>query len=224
MQTPLHRFWIGLRARPRLLIALALGILTFLLLPSAEVTRFPTRLILGWNMTACSYIVLGASMMLRSNQATIQRRAQTQDEGKWMILGLVALASVVGLMTVALELVTIKNMTGSTRLAHMALVALTIVASWVFTHMMFGLHYAHDYFAATEAGNNPGLDFPGHEPPDYGDFMYFAFVIGTSGQTADVALTSKTMRRIGALHCVYAFAFNTTILALTINIAAGLLG
>lgn len=223
METPLHRFWTGLRARPRLLIALSLGILTTFLLPIAWVPRLATQLIVGWNVTACSYIVLASVMMLRSTPEQLQRRARTQDDGKWMILGLVVLASAVGLLTIAQELASIKGMTGSLRTAHIALVALTIVASWGFTHMMFGLHYAHDYYVAQAAGKNPGLAFPGNEPLDYGDFMYFAFVIGTSGQTADVALSSKAMRRIGAMHCVYAFAFNTTVLALTINIAAGLI-
>jgi uncharacterized membrane protein len=68
-----------------------------------------------------------------------------------------------------------------------------------------------------------GLDFPDEVAPDYGDFVYFAFVIGTSGQTVDVSFTSKSIRRIGAVHCVLAFVFNTTVLALTINIAAGLI-
>lgn len=52
--------------------------------------------------------------------------------------------------------------------------------------------------------------------------MYFALVIGTSAQTADVTLTSRAMRRTGMLHCVLAFFFNTAVLALTINIAASL--
>jgi uncharacterized membrane protein len=66
------------------------------------------------------------------------------------------------------------------------------------------------------------LQFPGTADPTYGDFFYFAAVIGTSGQTADVAFTSSKLRRIGVLHCILAFFFNTTVLALTINIAAGL--
>ena len=43
-----------------------------------------------------------------------------------------------------------------------------------------------------------------------------------SGQTADVTFTDSKLRRIGTLHCVLAFLFNTTMLALTINVAAGL--
>ena len=56
-----------------------------------------------------------------------------------------------------------------------------------------------------------------------GDFFYFACVIGTSGQTADVAFATSALRRVGTLHCVLAFFFNTTLLALTINVAAGLI-
>jgi hypothetical protein len=53
--------------------------------------------------------------------------------------------------------------------------------------------------------------------------VYFACVIGTSGQTADVSFTSRSMRRTGLLHCVLAFFFNTTLVALTINIASSLM-
>ena len=69
----------------------------------------------------------------------------------------------------------------------------------------------------------PSGQFPGGQPPDYGDFLYFASVIGASGQTADVSFTSRKMRRTGTVHCVLAFFFNTTLVALTINIASGLL-
>jgi len=88
---------------------------------------------------------------------------------------------------------------------------------------MFTQHYAHDYYLSKHLGRNAGLHFPGGEEPDYGDFLYFASVIGTSAQTADVSFTSRAMRRIGTIHCILAFFFNTTLIALTINIASGLL-
>jgi len=88
---------------------------------------------------------------------------------------------------------------------------------------MFALHYAHDYYRDQSAHRGGGLQFPGEEAPDYWDFVYFAAVIGTSAQTADVSFTSRAMRRLGLVHCTLAYAFNTTLLALTINIASGLL-
>jgi len=55
------------------------------------------------------------------------------------------------------------------------------------------------------------------------DFMYFAIVIGMTSQTADVGLATTRMRRLVMVQGLIAFAFNTTLLALTVNIAAGLL-
>jgi uncharacterized membrane protein len=70
---------------------------------------------------------------------------------------------------------------------------------------------------------DPGLSFPGTSQPDYLDFVYFASVIGTSAQTADVNFTNSTLRRIGMAHGMLAFFFNTILIALTINIGSGLI-
>nr|WP_264479141.1 DUF1345 domain-containing protein [Lichenihabitans sp. PAMC28606] len=52
--------------------------------------------------------------------------------------------------------------------------------------------------------------------------MHFAVVIGVASQTADIAFTAKHLRRIGTVHSVISFAFNTAVLALAINLLAGL--
>ena len=88
--------------------------------------------------------------------------------------------------------------------------------------MMFAMHYAHDFYVSRAKGLSGGLSFPEEDNPEYGDFCYFAYIIGTSGQTADVSFTNKAMRRVGLAHCVLAFLFNTSVLALMINIAASL--
>ena len=98
---------------------------------------------------------------------------------------------------------------------------MAVASSWAFTQVMFALHYAHKYYQAT--GKYCGLDIEGSEPPDYFDFLYFASIIGTSAQTADIAFNTQEMRRIGLVHSVLAFFFNTILLALTINIASGLI-
>lgn len=140
-----------------------------------------------------------------------------------MVLTLVVTAAFASLAAIVAQLAVAKDAHGALRYAHIGLAALTIVTSWAFTQVMFALHYAHDYYAAEIRGAPPGLSFPGGHAPDYGDFLYFSCVIGTSGQTADVSFSSRAMRRIGLLHCVLAFFFNTTLLALTINIASGML-
>ena len=104
----------------------------------------------------------------------------------------------------------------------MLLVVLTVLSSWLFTQTMLALNYAHDFYTARRSGQPDPLLFPGTNEPGYGDFIYFACVIGTSGQTADVAFNGAALRPVGPLHCILAFFFNTTVLALTVNIAAGL--
>ncbi len=214
----------GLQSHPRLLTASAIGVGIFFSVPAVLHIHDAARLILAWDTMMLTYLCSCAYIMVDSNHESISERAHRQDDGKWFILLLVMVTSIVGLLSIAAELAVVNDLKGSLKLAHIGLTAVTIVLSWVFTQTMFALHYAHDYYVAKAKGLPAGLDFPNEESPDYGDFMYFAFVIGTSGQTADVAFSSKAMRRVGLLHCVLAYFFNATVLALTINIAAGLIG
>ncbi|MGM8062476.1 DUF1345 domain-containing protein [Vogesella indigofera] len=212
-----------LRAHPRLLVAILFGVVLARLAPWFSPVPPLTAFLVGWNGGACLYLLLAAHMMRQSDDDKIHRHAQVQDEGRHVLLLLVVLSALVCLLAIVVELSLARQAGGVQRLGHIALSGLTIVTSWLFTQTMFALHYAHSYFLARHRRHPPGLDFPGQETPNYSDFFYFSVVIGTSAQTADVALSSRAMRRIGTLHCLLSFAFNTTVLALMINIAAGLM-
>ncbi|MEI7761898.1 MAG: DUF1345 domain-containing protein [Comamonadaceae bacterium] len=209
-------------ARPRLLLSAVLGLATTLLLPATLAHQTVTRSIIGWNFGACFYLVLSMRMMFWSSHESMRKRALLHDEGRILVLVFVVLAALMCVGAIVAELVVAKELHGVFRSAHIGLALLTIVSSWAFTQVMFALHYAHDYYASELRGQPGGLEFPGGHAPDYGDFLYFSCVIGTSGQTADVSFCNRTMRRTGLAHCVLAFFFNTTLLALTINIASGL--
>lgn len=212
-----------LRAHPRLLVAILFGVVLARLAPWFSPVPPLTAFLVGWNGGACLYLLLAAHMMRQSDDDKIHRHAQVQDEGRHVLLLLVVLSALVCLLAIVVELSLARQAGGVQRLGHIALSGLTIVTSWLFTQTMFALHYAHSYYLARHRRQPPGLDFPGQETPNYSDFFYFSVVIGTSAQTADVALSSRAMRRIGTLHCLLSFAFNTTVLALMINIAAGLM-
>ena len=162
-------------------------------------------------------------MMFWTTHEKMRGRAIEQDDGKFVVLGMVIVAAIVSLGAIVAELAVVKDMHGMLRYEHIALAVLTILSSWAFTQVMFALHYAHEFYAAKERGSPGGLEFPNATAPDYSDFLYFACVIGASGQTADVSFTSRAMRRTGLVHCVLAFFFNTTLVALTINIASSLI-
>ncbi len=84
-----------------------------------------------------------------------------------------------------------------------------------------GRRAGQDY-APGEDGARASLRFLDEEAPGGGEFVYQAFVIGCASGAADVNATSKSMRRACLAHGVAAFFFNTIILALTIDIGAGL--
>lgn len=219
---PRNRFLRAIHARPRTFLSAVVAILVGVLLPTSVAAHFVTRALIAWNAGTVLYVVLAATMMTRSSPQKMRYRAQLQDDGQRALLLFSCLAVVASIAGMAGELAVSKDIHGFLKSAHIALASVTVLSSWAFIQMTFALHYAHDYYAAVCHGRPVGLRFPDDPDPDYGDFFYFSAIIGTSGQTADVAFVSKPMRRIGSLHCVLAYLFNTTVLALLINIAASL--
>ena len=207
-----------LKARPVLTISICAGAIVWLLLPDA--IRQSTRLLLGWDTVTALYLVLVFWTMLHSDTKKIRARAAAQDEGRIMMLGLTSFTAVVSLAAIVAELSTAKELSGIAKSEHIGLAALTVFLSWTFLHTIFAVHYTHEYYS----GKDGGLEFPGGDKtPDYWDFMYYSFIIGTAAATADVNILSPIIRRTTMAHCIVAFFFNTTILALTINIGASLL-
>jgi uncharacterized membrane protein len=161
-------------------------------------------------------------MIIRSDVKTCRARAALYDQSDWVIISVVVASAAASFAAIFVELGVIKSSHGPALLG-LAVTGLTVVLSWTFTHVIFTLHYANVYYRPHKNGPPGGLDFPGERPPDYRDFLYYAFVIGCAAQTGDVNTTSGEMRLISLVHGVVAFAFNTAILALTINVGAGLL-
>jgi len=220
---PLIVLYKMIRSRPILVISALAGLFAAMVLPFVVQTGVWVRLIVGWNLGSVLYLVLILTLMTRSNPDDIRARALRQNDGRRLILLLAVVSAFVCLGSIVELLAIAKDLQGFHRVWHIALAGLTVLTSWIFTQFMFATHYAHEYYSALTHRLEPGLQFPGSTAPDYLDFVYFACVIGTSGQTADVSISSKPMRRVCLIHCVLAFFFNTTLIALTINIAASLI-
>ena len=210
-----------IKARPILATSVIVGVVAALVHPLFVVTNNWVTLVVSWNIGAVLYLILTMNMMCRADPNEVRARALNQDTGNYVILLFVIFSAIVCLVANVMVLGISNALQGNDKVFHILLAALTIMTSWLFTQVMFAVHYAHEYYVAEQKKQNPGLLFPGHEEPDYLDFVYFSCVLGTSGQTADISFTSRSMRRIGLIHSVMAFFFNTTLIALTINIAAG---
>lgn len=163
--------------------------------------------------------------MIRATPATMRRIAQQQDEGRIVILSLITAAACISILAIGF-LLHDKGSLSEHFALHLGLSVLTIIASWMLVHTIFAIHYAHAYYQNHQTSQEcqaGGLDFPGEAEPDYWDFLYFSFVIGMTSQVSDVQTTSGAMRRLALGHGVLSFFFNTTILAMGINIIAGLI-
>ena len=202
------------RAHIRLWASIALGIVVYLLAPADWKTV--TRLLLGWDIAVACYLIAAAVMMVRSPVAELRRHSQAQDEGAVAIMLLTLAAAAASLGAIFLELAGTREM--SRGFGPYAIAIATVVLSWLFTHTIFALHYAYEFYG--EGDRAKGLDFPGNAQPDYWDFIYFAFVIGMTFQVSDVAVTNKWIRRSVAAHGVLSFFFNAAVVALTVNMAA----
>jgi uncharacterized membrane protein len=207
------------RARPRLFISALVGIVVIALFPSDW--RIATRLLIGWDIGVALYLALALRMMGVADVRHIRLRARLQDEGQLAILALTATAALASLGAI----VALLGMSGGNdrEPIHLLLGVITILLSWTFTHIMFALHYAHEYYDEN-GGQGGGLLFPGDlKEPDYWDFVYFSFVIGMTSQVSDVQITCRPIRHTVSAHGIISFIFNVTLLALTVNIAASVL-
>lgn len=214
------------RMHPGLLAGCASGFVCAWIFPG----RAPALLrgVLGWDALVLVFLVLTWTVMLRGGRESMRYRAAHYDTSDWALLLLCIVAVIASLVAITGMVVGIRDMATERKVLRLVLSVVTVVGSWLFLHTVLALHYAHQYYWPKRQPGHPdshhgGLEFPGGESPDYMDFMYFSFVLGACSQTSDVAITGKSIRRLATLHGTLAFAFNTLLLALTINVAASLL-
>jgi uncharacterized membrane protein len=204
-------------ARPRMFIAALVGLVVPAVLPARW--QIATKALVGWDVGIALYLVLVYELMARTPVDAIRHHAAIEDEGQLGILVLSVAAALASLGAIVVKLGTSTADFSGRQPAELVLATLTILLSWAFIHTIFALHYAHQFYGETGEGAG-GLVFPGDDPPDYWDFVYFSFVIGMTSQVSDVGVRGKPIRRTVTAHGILSFVFNTALLALTINIAA----
>lgn len=182
-----------------------------------------TRLALGWDAGVALFLIESAVKVGRARSTDdIRQRATALDEAGRAVLPLALIAAAASVAVVIGEAVRAAGDGPDHMAAGLALA--TVALSWVFVHVIFAFHYAHGFYAPAGDGDAGGLLFPGDEAPDYWDFLHFALIIGVAAQTADVQISGKALRRTATVHSLTAFVFNTVIVALSVNLAVGLLG
>jgi uncharacterized membrane protein len=179
-----------------------------------------TRLLHGWTVGAMAGFDVAALVFLASclsllstrEAAEIREHAIENDANRHLLLALTGIVMAVLLIAIAAETIG-HNPEPFTK----TLIIATLALAWLFSNMVYALHYAHLVYMKPDVGCS-GLDFPGTEVPVYWDFVYFAFTCGMAFATSDVQITDQHIRKVVTVHCLAAFAFNIGVLAFTINV------
>lgn len=95
---------------------------------------------------------------------------------------------------------------------------LGVGGTWVLLVAVFAVEHMRGW---AERG---GLEFPGEEERDFGDFVYLSVQLSATFSSADVALTNRPARRLVMVQSIVGFAYSTVIIAvfasLLISLAA----
>ena len=211
-----------IRGRPRLFAGFVIGLISYL--PLAGLIPV-TRALIAWDIGCTVFLVLSALKFSAAAPPDMAEDAEAQQEGEWTIFWLAVAGVVASFAAIIGEFSLSKDGAVSVRNLHVTLVAVTLFVSWLMTHTLFAMRYAHEYYERPDDGTgiSRGLEFPGDRHPDYWDFFYFALVLGMTFQVSDVQITDHYLRRLAAAHGLLGFLFNTVILALSVNIGASLL-
>lgn len=208
------RIWHPSHRRSCLIFCAAIFVTLTLLLVLAGL-RSTLSLLLAFDIAVITYLAATIRMFVRSDAQSVRQRARTEDESYWgFLLSSVAVAAVM-LVALAGELQTSKHANS----LYILLAVGSLILAWLFINTVFTLHYAHSFYG-DEGSPNTGLDFPGNADPDYWDFVYFAFVIGTAFEVSDVQIRSRAIRRVVLAHAMIAFFFNVIVIAFSVNIVA----
>jgi len=181
-------------------------------------------LIIAWSSFSLFMVIISWITFFTTTPKQLCIAAKEQDESRAITFLLVLISVCISLFG---TLFLIQNTDEGVRSKELHIIAslLSVVFSWILLHTIYTLRYAHLYYSASlenQKAHPSGLDFPETKEPDYLDFAYFAFVIGMTFQVSDIRVTSPVIRKFVLLHGLIAFVFNTIIVALTINIIAGL--
>ncbi|MEO6721335.1 MAG: DUF1345 domain-containing protein [Ferruginibacter sp.] len=215
---------IFLRMHPleRILLSLGMSLITFLIIRNMHLNWVLDVTVL-WDAFAFSFIVISWVVFFTRSVPEIVQQANKDDGSRLFVMVSILVTAFASMFTVLLLMIS-KEKAGGHQVLTVLLSIIGMILSWAMVHTIFTFHYAHMYYdqGKNDTPGGTGLEFPQEKKPDYIDFAYFAFVIGMTFQVSDVEINSRLIRRTALAHGLLAFALNTFVVALTINLVAGL--
>lgn len=174
---------------------------------------------MAFDVAALVFLVSLVPLVRWSDAKDMRQHSAANDANRGVMLVLTTLLGFAVMAAITGELDGARAGNG----AAIAKLVGTLLLIWLFANAVYALHYAHIFYSRSDKDGRDvgGFDFPGTLTPDYRDFAYFAFTLGMTFQTSDVAITSRPLRHVALLHSFGAFVFNIGVIAFTINALGG---
>src|SRR5580698_115660 len=205
-----------LSARARLLVAMVVGAVA--LVVAAILTPWQVAVLAGWDGAALAWILVVLRTIVGRDAVATRAVSTREDNSRAAADVIIVAASLASLIGVVLALIKAAQDKGAAHNWITAVAGLTVALSWASVHLLFTMRYARLYY---QGGG--GIDYHDDRKADYGDFAYVAFTLGMTYQVSDTDLTSKDIRRTALRHALLSYVFGTGVVAMTINVVAGLL-
>lgn len=204
------------RSGTRLLIAALIGV----------VGGVPVGATLGWGFLPLVAWVLASTVFLLWTWTAVWpldaddtgRLSQREDPSGPVADVILLLTAVAAMLAVVLVIFRANHPNGTAAPLRLGLGIASVVGAWALVHTVFTLKYARQYYRATPGG----MSFHQDAAPRYRDFAYVAFTVGMTFQVSDTDIVDMQMRSTVLRHALVSFLFGTVIIAITINLVAGL--
>ena len=171
----------------------------------------------GWVAGAGIYVVWTRLILGGMDADQTCRYATREDPTRWFADVVIVSASIASLGGVGYVVVA-GSRSGPETLQSAVLGILSVAASWFAVHTLFTVHYARLYYS-DEPG---GINFHDPEPPCFRDFAYVAYTVGMTYQVSDTEIGLRSIRATVLRHAMLSYLLGAVVLAVTINLIAGL--
>jgi len=185
---------------------------------AAPFLAWQVTVLVGWSAAATAFLVWVGWVVLPMDSNATAAHATREDDSRFAADLTLLAASVSSLVAVGLTLVKASQQAGTTKAVFTGTAVLAVVLAWAVVHTVFTLGYGRLFY-----GDGRGIAFGGNDEPSYRDFAYVAFTIGMTYQVSDTDITSAAVRAVILRHALLSYLFGTAIIAMLINVVAGLL-
>lgn len=206
------RVWKHTTAGTHLMVAVGTGVVAGAI--ARVLFSWASGALVGWIAAGLAFLILTWPPLWSLDARSTAEAAQRQDPGQ-AVRDLILLG-VAGGSLVAVAVVIIPA--GKSDWPFVVLGIACVVVSWAVVHTIFTLKYARLYYSAPRGG----IDFNQVPDPTYRDFAYLSFTVGMTFQVSDTDIGTSEIRSTVLRQALISFLFAAIILAVTINVIAGL--